>query len=303
MNIEHVSDTARWVAVYRAMESDRPDAHFRDPFARRLAGEHGEAIVRAMPRGKSMAWPMIVRTAVFDEIILDAIRTRGVDLVLNLAAGLDARPWRLDLPESLRWVDVDLPGMVEYKAGVMAGERPRCRYEAIAADLADAEQREDALSRAAAGAERALVVTEGLLVYLAPEDVGALATALHARPSFRWWLTDLASPRLMEMMQKWWGKSVDQGTARFRFAPAESSAFFARYGWREAAWRPTMDDAHRLKRGMRGMWFWRLLGKLQSKKKQEEFRRFAGNLLLERDGAAQSQHDGGQTILHDEEGR
>ena len=282
MNIEHVSDTARWVAVYRAMESERPDAHFRDPFARRLAGEQGEAIVRAMPRGRQMAWPMIVRTAVFDEIILDCVRSRGADLVLNLAAGLDARPWRLALPESLRWVDVDLPGMVEYKAEVMAGERPRCRYEAIAADLADPAQRDDALSRAAAGSERALVVTEGLLVYLEPDDVGALAAALAARPAFRWWLTDLASPRLMKMMQKWWSKGMDKGSARFRFAPAESSAFFAPHGWREAAWRPTIEDADRLRRTPRGMWLWKLLGKLQPKRKQEEMRRFAGNLLLER---------------------
>lgn len=286
MNIQDVSDTARWVAVYRAMESERPDAHFSDPYARRLAGEQGEAIVRAMPRGTSMAWSMIVRTAVFDEIVLDAVRTRGADLVLNLAAGLDARPWRLDLPESLRWVDVDLPGMVEYKAGVMAGERPRCRYQAIAADLADPAQRDDALSRAAAGAERALVVTEGLLVYLEPDDVGALAAALHARPALRWWLTDLASPRLLEMMQKWWGKSVDGGTARFRFAPAEGSAFFARHGWREAAWRPSIEDADRLRRTPRGMWLWKLIARLQPKRKREEFRRFAGNLLLERSGAA-----------------
>jgi len=287
MNIEDVSDTARWVAIYRAMETERPDAHFRDPYARRLAGERGEGIVQTMRRGQSMAWPMIVRTAVFDEIILDAVRARGVDLVLNLAAGLDARPWRLELPESLRWVDVDLPKMVEYKAGVMAGERPRCRYEAIAADLADPAQRDDVLTRAAAGSERALVVTEGLLVYLAPEDVGALAAALHGRPAFRWWLTDLASPRLMQMMQKWWGKSVDQGTARFRFAPAEGAAFFARYGWREAAWRSTLEDAQRLRREMRGMWFFRLLGKLKSKQKQEELRRFAGNLLLEREDTAE----------------
>ena len=64
--ITHVSDTARWVAIYRAMESERPDALFRDPYARRLAGPRGEEIVRAMPHGRAMAWPMIVRTAVMD---------------------------------------------------------------------------------------------------------------------------------------------------------------------------------------------------------------------------------------------
>jgi O-methyltransferase involved in polyketide biosynthesis len=71
--IESISDTARWVAVYRAMETARPDAIFRDPFAARLAGEKGEAIVDNMKRGRAMAWAMIVRTAVFDETILDLI--------------------------------------------------------------------------------------------------------------------------------------------------------------------------------------------------------------------------------------
>src|SRR5436305_14769608 len=137
MAIENVSDTARWVAVYRAMESARPDALFRDPYADRLAGERGHQILDSLKHGRTYAWPMIVRTAVFDEIILDAVRQRGADLVVNLAAGLDARPWRLDLPASLRWVDADLPAMTEYKSGVMAGETPRCRYEAVAADLAD----------------------------------------------------------------------------------------------------------------------------------------------------------------------
>src|SRR3954468_8602608 len=105
MPIEHVSDTARWVATYRAMETERPDAIFHDPFARRLAGEQGERIVRTMSRGQSMAGTMIVRPAVMDEIILDVVRRHHVDLVLNLAAGLDARPWRMPVPATLRWVD------------------------------------------------------------------------------------------------------------------------------------------------------------------------------------------------------
>ena len=67
--IRNVSDTALWVAIYRAMESERPDAIFRDPYARRLGGERGETIVRQMPNGAAMAWPMIVRTAVMDEIV------------------------------------------------------------------------------------------------------------------------------------------------------------------------------------------------------------------------------------------
>ncbi len=44
-SIENVSDTALWVAVYRAMETARPDAIFRDPYAERLAGDKGVKIV------------------------------------------------------------------------------------------------------------------------------------------------------------------------------------------------------------------------------------------------------------------
>lgn len=280
--IENVSDTARWVAVYRAMETERPDAHFRDPWARTLAGERGEAIVRDMPRGRQMAWPMIVRTAVFDELILDCIHTRGTDLVLNLAAGLDTRAWRLDLPAALRWVDVDLPEMIEYKSGVMKDEKPRCRYEAVSADLADPVQRAGVFARVAKGSRRALVVTEGLLVYLADHQVAALALALHEQPAFRWWLTDLASPQLMKWMQKTWGKQVGRGDAPFRFAPAEGSGFFERFGWRESEWSSTFEDAHRLKREMPLAWLYRLAGRLMPARKREEFRRFSINLLLER---------------------
>ena len=120
--IEHVSDTARWVAYYRAMETDRPDAIFRDPYARRLAGAEGKAIVDRLPDGRRMAWAMIVRTAVFDELILDRIQHRGATTVLNLACGLDSRPWRLPLPSDLHWIDVDLPGILGYKTAALKAE-------------------------------------------------------------------------------------------------------------------------------------------------------------------------------------
>jgi methyltransferase (TIGR00027 family) len=282
MDIQNVSDTARWVAVYRAMETERPDAHFRDPYARRLAGERGWAIMRKMPQGPKAAWAMIVRTQVMDEVILDSIRSRGVELVVNLAAGLDARPWRLDLPPALRWVDVDLPGILAYKTEAMAGETPRCRYEAIHADLANPAERDAVLSRLGTSAQTALVVSEGLLIYLAPEDASALAAALHAYPAFRWWLTDLASPRLLKWMQRAWGKQVGRGNAPFQFAPAEGSRFFERYGWREVAWRGTMDEARRLRRDMLQMRIARLWIRLLPRKVREAWRRFSGYLLLER---------------------
>lgn len=280
--IAHVSDTARWVAVYRAMETDRADAHFRDPHARRLAGETGEAIVRAIPGGRRMAWSMIVRTQVFDEIILEKITRERVDLVINLAAGLDARPWRMDLPPTLRWVDVDFPAMIEYKTGILRDEKPRCRYEGVSADLSEDAGRLALFARIAAGAQRVLVVSEGLLIYLSPEQVGRLASDVAAIPNAQWWLIDLASSRLLKWMNRRWGKQVAEGTARFRFAPENGTAYFEPFGWKEDRYVSSMDAAARLKREMRGMWFWRIVMKFYPGRVREQFRRFAGTVLLKR---------------------
>src|SRR5256884_5744121 len=113
--IQHVSDTARWVALYRAMESERPDALFHDPFARKLAGERGERILASMRKGRAWAWPMIVRTAVMDELILRAIQRHGVGTWLNLAAGLDTLPYRLPLPPAPRPAEAEFPDVIAYK--------------------------------------------------------------------------------------------------------------------------------------------------------------------------------------------
>jgi len=280
--IQHVSDTARWVALYRAMESDRPDALFRDPYARKLAGEQGERIVGSMRKGRAWAWPMIVRTAVIDELILRTIAQEGVDTVLNLAAGLDTRPYRLPLPASLTWIEVDFPDVIAYKTGQLADARPACALQHVGVDLTDAARRRALFDQIGAAARRVLVVSEGLLIYLPPEQVAALGRDLASPASFRWWLIDLGSPRLLKMMEKTWGRAVAAGNAPFRFAPAEGTQFFEPLGWREAEFRSMWDESLRLKRSMPFARVWNLVGKLYPKSKREEFRRMSGIVLLER---------------------
>ncbi|HTR76834.1 MAG TPA: class I SAM-dependent methyltransferase [Gemmatimonadaceae bacterium] len=282
MPIENISDTARWVAYYRAMETDRADAHFRDPYARKLAGPRGEEFVNHMPRGRQMAWTMIVRTAVFDELILDAVNRKQADLVLNLAAGLDARPWRMALPDTLRWVDVDLPEILTYKTNMLKDERHRCRYEPIAIDLREEAPRQALFGRLGAEAKRVLVLTEGLLIYLTREQVASLARDLHTPSSFRWWVTDLAGPWVLRFMNKSWGKAVAAGNAPFQFAPAEGTAFFSPNGWRELEFRSTFQESQRLNRQMSGAWLWRVFGFFTSARGRAEMRRRAGTVLLER---------------------
>ena len=278
--ISHVSDTALWVAIYRAMESERPDAIFKDPYARRMGGERGEAIVQHMPSGKAMAWPMIVRTAVMDEIILRTV-AQGARSVLNLAAGLDTRAFRLRLPPALRWFDVDFPDMVAYRREHLDGVAPACVHEHVAADLVDADARRAVFAKAAAQGP-VLIVAEGLLIYLSEAEVSGLARALHDQTSLRWWLIDIASPRLLAMLAKGWGVRLAAGGAPMKFAPAAGTAFFAPLGWKEIEFHSSWTESIRLKRTMRLAWLWQIVARLQSKQKQEEGKRMAGIALLER---------------------
>ena len=284
MPIRHISDTARWVAYYRAMESERPDAVFVDPWARRLAGAKGEEIVRTLPRGESTAWAMIVRTAVFDEIILRSVHGDRVDLVVNLAAGLDTRPYRLALPPTLRWADVDLPDILAYKQETLAGVQPRCDYVAIATDLTDSAARQSLFARLGGSARRALIVTEGLLIYLLPEQVGALADDLHAQPTFHAWATDVASPWLQKYMARTWGKALEAGASRMHFFPADGPKFFEPHGWQVVEFRSSLEEAHRLRREMKLAWLWRLLGRLSSAERRQMQRMISGVVLLQRAG-------------------
>jgi len=63
------------------------------------------------------AWSIITRTYLIDEFIKSWKLQRGADMVINLAAGLDSRPYRMKLPPSLRWIEVDLPEILDYKEG------------------------------------------------------------------------------------------------------------------------------------------------------------------------------------------
>jgi methyltransferase (TIGR00027 family) len=242
--LTHVSDTARWTALHRATESARPDALFHDPLAGRLAGEHGRAIVAKAPRSQRNGWWLVARTKIIDDAIARVI-TDGCDRVLNLAAGLDTRPYRLELPAEFTWVEADLPRLLEEKKQLLADQAPRCRLTRTAVDLADTQAREAFLDEALDGATKALVLTEGLLIYLDDRDVVALSEAIR-RPEVTWWMTEFAFPGLRKMMNKKMAGMFQD--APFKFAPENGLTYFEDLGWRTVEAQSLLEVAHRLHR-------------------------------------------------------
>ena len=230
MLIENVSDTAFMVAQYRAMESARPDALFQDPFAARLAGEKGRLAARTLLTRWATSWAVAIRTVIIDDFIRDAI-ANGTRIILNLGAGLDARPYRMDLPPDLIWIEADYADVLAYKQEVLAGETPRCQLEQIAVDLSDARARREFLSAVQARGARTLVLTEGVIIYLPESDVADLADDLRAMTNVNGWIVDYFA-RDLERYRRRSGVAHQMKNAPFKFRPADWFGFFAAHGWK-----------------------------------------------------------------------
>jgi O-methyltransferase involved in polyketide biosynthesis len=172
----------------------------------------------------------------------------GTRTVVNLGAGLDARPYRLDLPPELRWVEIDLPELLEAKAAAIGVERPKCRLERFGLDLKNRHARQVALDRIGQG----LAITEGVIVYLEEEEVAGLARDL-ADAEFDYWVLDLSSPALLKILQETTGRVTAAAGAPLRFAPQGGVKFFEALGWTALSVESVFDTAMQLGRVPREM--------------------------------------------------
>jgi methyltransferase (TIGR00027 family) len=222
--IAHVSDTALMTAACRAMETERPDGLIRDPFAAQLAGERGMAIARALPGLERMCFGIGIRSRFLDELLLDTIPTHGIATVLSVGAGLDTRPWRLELPATLRWIEIDFPDMLDYKDAIMAAA-PRCHRERLSADVNQASGRERVFAAADDGPT--LMITEGLLMYLPAATIEALA----ATASTSHWILDAASPEMSRRVRMDQYESIENVRAADHLDGLQILDALHRHGW------------------------------------------------------------------------
>lgn len=252
--ITHVSDTALMIAACRAHEHELQDAFVHDPFASRLAGERGVAILRALPYSNVLRLGIAIRTRFVDDLLLDALATHPIATVLSVGCGLDTRPWRLDLAPNLRWIEVDFADVLDYKDGLMSGERSRCRRERLTVDLNDAAQRRAMYE--AAGSSSALMITEGLLLYLPAATVDALAA--EAPAGIALWISDITTAAFSKVLGE--GADTMQPIRHVRASDAlkgeQILEVLERHGWKTSAMRSYITDVdfvrERVRRAMGG---------------------------------------------------
>jgi methyltransferase (TIGR00027 family) len=245
--IEHVTDTAFWVATYRANEGARPDALFHDPLAARLVEGRGRAIAAGMSGSRATAWVVVLRTCIIDDLIRDAV-AGGCDTVLNLGAGLDTRPYRLELPPSLKWIEVDFPSTIDFKEQRLAGEPARCQLSRVRLDLSDGKARRALFQDINARSQKVFVLTEGVVPYLSNDDVAGLAADLHAQPRFALWVLERTAmlARVGKIIA--WRRRRQLANAPMKFQPGDWERFFAAQGWTVKETRTFIDEARRRRR-------------------------------------------------------
>ncbi|WP_170291942.1 class I SAM-dependent methyltransferase [Heliobacterium mobile] len=275
-SIENASETAYLMAYFRGKESRRHDALFCDPYAELLAGGRGEYLAKSSPYDKHGSLSVSVRTCILDEIILRLIKEYEVDTVLNLGAGLDTRPYRLNLPAIFRWIEVDLPDILVYKEEKLAGVKPVCELYTVRTDLSNDSAAKSLFSEVGLGNKKVLVLSESLLTSLSEENVRTLAESLHQQTNFAWWLMDLMTPALSRLIFQ---SKVDD-VSRFHFEPEEGPAFFATLGWEVAEIRSMVKEAHRLQRETTAAWLSQLLMALVPIPKKKLYRKFDSYVVL-----------------------
>lgn len=239
--IIHVSDTALMVAACRALESGSPDGFVHDPFAARLAGERGLAMLRTLPQPEMMRFGIGMRSRFMDELLMEALASAPIATVLSVGCGLDTRPWRLELPPELRWIEIDFEEMLDYKDSLLAAETPRCRRERIAVDVNDAAQRRGIY--AAAGRAPALMITEGLLTYLPAATVEALAAEAWQESGIAHWMSDIMTTAFDKALNLDTARSVRNVKASDSLAGEQILDAVRRHGWVTAARRSYITGA------------------------------------------------------------
>ncbi len=229
--INDVTDTAIWVAAYRAQEHDRKDAIVKDPYASLLIGEDGIKLANRTQGSRYTAWSVVIRTFIIDQFIMGLLE-KGIDTVLDLGAGLDTRPYRLNLPSTLKWIEVDFPKIIDHKEEKLKDVKPKCILERVRLDLSIEKTRDDFLKKVSDDSKNVLILTEGVVPYLTNADAKSLADALKSFDNFNYWITEYYSPEILEFLRT--PKRLNQmKNAPFLFYPENWFNFFQSSGWNE----------------------------------------------------------------------
>ena len=258
-----VGATATMVAAQRAL-SNR-EGLIDDPFAEPLVRAVGLGFFVQAPDGeidleevdprfnmRRAAEGMTVRTRWFDKLFTDAAAA-GVRQAVILAAGLDARAYRLDWPDGTTVYELDQPEVIDFKTNTLAGldAKPKANRVTIAIDLRD-DWPKALLDNGFDPGQPTAWIAEGLLIYLPPEAQDLLFDRINelSAPGSRVatehipdtsMFSDERSQQISERMKKY-GSDIEMRDLIYHGERSHVIEYLTAHGWDVTA--QTMREAY-----------------------------------------------------------
>lgn len=149
-------------------------------------------------------------------------------------------------------------------------------------DISDGAKLKTFIEKIGNNFECAIILTEGLLVYLTENEVISLTKILYNCPSVKYWVLDILSKDILKKLQNLWNDKLSLIDATMKFAPKNPKDFFNRYCWKNIKFYSILDEAKKLNRDMPGAAKWRRYEKYMTNEQIEYLRNLACVLLLEK---------------------
>ncbi|WP_316520016.1 class I SAM-dependent methyltransferase [Kitasatospora brasiliensis] len=243
--MEAVSKTAQWTAAARALESEREDAVFVDPYARTVAADTGFKLLDRYAGAGTVEF-LAIRTGYLDRAIAKAVADQGIRQVVFVAAGMDTRPYRLDCwAEGTTVYELDRPALLLAKDQLLDNSEPPNGIvrQPVAVDLAG-DWTEMLLLAGFRPNRPTLWVIEGLSFFLAESDVRRLLGAIRKLSAAGTVLLgDFASKfSLVNPLARPFLNALAEDGAPWRFGTDEPETFLAECGWQAREVRQPGDD-------------------------------------------------------------
>jgi methyltransferase (TIGR00027 family) len=245
-----LAGSARWAAAHRARETEKPNALFKDPYARALAGEEGVEMLRQAeaenPQHQIIASYMVIRTRFFDDLMVRAVE-RGIRQVVLLAAGMDCRAFRFPWPSDLNIYEIDQPEIVELKTQLLQEQNVKSECKRVALPVMLGDNWDEALLAAGfSPTQPTLWCAEGIVCYLPEEKAMELLNKITAMsaPGSMIGADMISHSYLVYPGMKQVLEILEQRGLAWRYGHDEPEKLLAGKGWNVVAAQPGEQGAN-----------------------------------------------------------
>lgn len=238
-----VSTTAYYCAGVRMLDAQRPDSLLNDVYAERFMGEEGKQVFEqfrhlAVPIGGHQ-----VRCRLIDDLVRAKLTADPNIRVVLVGAGFDSRAFRL---KGGRWVEIDEQAVIDRKEVVAAAASCPNPLERVPINFAR-DRLADKLARYATS-EPAVVICEGVTMYMEPEQKDATAETLQAAFPRHWLFADLMTREFAQRYGRGMSEVLASIGTGFRGLESEPIGRFERHGYRRRSAVSIVATALALKR-------------------------------------------------------